>query len=50
MTEKGNVLINVLQKPSNTSTAKHLVVLPVEYVIKTVLMEQYSKIAMGDML
>jgi hypothetical protein len=47
--EKGNALSNVLQKPLNSSMAKLSVVLLVEYVIKTVLMEQYSKTAMEDM-
>ena len=48
--EKEIVLINALQKLLNLSMENHLAVLPVEYVIKTVLMEQFSKIAMEDML
>jgi hypothetical protein len=50
VTEKENVLSNVLQKPLSSLTVKLSVVLHAESVIKTVLTEQYSKTAMADML
>ena len=50
MKEKEIVLKSVLQKPLNTSTEGHLVVLLAEYVIKTVLTVQYSPTAIEDML
>jgi hypothetical protein len=48
--EKESVLNNVLQKLSDLSMEELSVVLPVEYVIKTVLMTQFLKTAMVDML
>ena len=47
--EKESVLTSVLQKLSSSLTAKRSAVLPAEYVIKTVLTDQYLKIATEDM-
>ena len=49
MKEKGNVSNNALQKPSDSSMAKHLVALPAEFVMKTVRTVLFSSMAMEAM-